>query len=923
MRPTKLTVSAFGPYSGTETIDFGKLGKSGLYLITGDTGAGKTTIFDAISYALYGEASGSARTADSLRSKYASPETPTYVELEFFIGDKKYIARRSPAYERPKLRGEGVTMQKGDAELTYPDGKSVSSEKEVTARITDLLQLDKAQFSQIAMIAQGDFLRLLLAGTKERGRILSRLFNTDIYAKLEKRLKAEKSRLINECDGIVKRIRERVTEIECDENGAHAAALARLKETGGFPEPSEIPALIAKITAEDQTALDDCSAELSRLRKKLDTLNNELGRAETRSAAEKELAAKRALIEKAEPRLAELKAASDAAAQKLTENETMRAEISSIERELDKYTEADELKRSNEALSEKINGLRATAKSAAGEHEELAKKHAADKAEHENLKNSGELCATLKADAERTDTELEDCEAFSEKLKKRDKTAAELEKADSAYTSAYSKYRDAQERYLAAERLFFDSQAGILAARLTDGTACPVCGSLTHPHPAEIPDGSPSEDELDALRDGAENLRTAADAKSTARAAAARADEAEAAAKAHAAKLFGEGTDMNESVTLAEKRQAELRDRSDRLKKELAEAEKDRLRCAELEHLIDTDSEKLTQLESALHELDKELTAAETSIEAGLSRYKEAADGLNFENGDAARSRISELKQIIADSESAANTAKKEYEECLADIEKTRAAAAALEKQINTIDADDEETLKAVSADTEKRYKELSGDCESLKLRIKSNGSVGAFIEAELPKFEKTDPELASVRDLADIFTGSASGKDKLSLETYAQTAYFDRIIDRANIRFMVMSSGQYELARRRAADNMRSQSGLELDIIDHYNGSVRGVNTLSGGESFMASLSLALGLSDEIQAYSGGIRLDAMFVDEGFGSLDEEALSRAVSALSELTEGSRTVGIISHVAELKDRIDKQIVVTKDRSGGSRAEVVV
>ena len=925
MRPLKLTISAFGPYSGKEEIDFTKLGENGLYLITGDTGAGKTTIFDAISYALYGEASGSARTADSLRSKYAEPETATYVDMDFRIGGKVYNVRRSPSYERPKRRGGGVTMQKGDAVLTYPNGDTVSSERDVTRAVTELIRLDKEQFSQIAMIAQGDFLKLLLAKTKERGKILSRIFNTGIYAKLQERLKAEKKQLTDEFDDISKSISSRVSETECSEESCYCEDVERIRTLGGFPDAKEIPELIGHVIAEDEAEAKTLSESMSEIRKRLDELNTELGKAEAKAQAQKELDRENEFLKNAEPKLSEFKEAFETAEKALKENDSLLVEAAAIERELSAYDDADKLRKDTDAFTEKIGCLETDMKNTETKREKLSKELEDLGTERERLKDCGEKCIKLQADIERVEKNLEECRAVSDEFKKLGKLKKEFEKADKAFVKANEKLKLGHDAYKEADILFIANMAGILAnSELKPNEPCPVCGSTEHPHPAKKAENAPSEEEFKAIKENVEKLRDDASAASTRRAAAeTKANEAERSVLAHASKLFGDTQTVGSLEDAAAELSNELSKEVDMLKISLKEAKDGRKRYDELEAVIADGEKQLEVLSDEQHAAEKELAAAETEHAALKKRHSEILASLTFESGSAAQKHIDELRRRIDERVSAADKAKKEYETCRAETEKSRAAAETLKKQIAAADAGDTGKLSLESAELEEKLSGITQKRDTLMLRIKTNTSIKDHIGRELPRLEKAEKELSAVRSLSDTFNGVITGKDKISLETFAQTIYFDRILARANERLLIMSDGQYELHRRTENGSIRSQSGLELDVKDHYNGSVRGVNTLSGGESFMASLSLALGLSDEIQSYSGGIRLDAMFVDEGFGSLDDEALNHAISALSGLAEGNRTVGIISHVAELKERIDKQIRVKKDRAGGSRTEIVV
>ena len=317
------------------------------------------------------------------------------------------------------------------------------------------------------------------------------------------------------------------------------------------------------------------------------------------------------------------------------------------------------------------------------------------------------------------------------------------------------------------------------------------------------------------------------------------------------------------------------------------------------------------------------ITAAGTEAQSKQQQLDAGKGTLPFDSRRAAEERIEELAKTIERRKAALRNAEKAYTDSAGRVRELKAAIAGLEEQLSGGPEPDREGVTRQKAELTRQRKALEDRIKGIHAGLAANRSALAGIRDKAGELEALETRRVMVCDLSATANGTLSGKEKIMLETYVQTTYFDRIIDRANTRLMMMTGGQYELKRRIEAENQKSQSGLDLDVVDHYNGSERSVKSLSGGESFKASLSLALGLSDEIQSSSGGVRLDTMFVDEGFGSLDEESLDQAMKALTGLTEGNRLVGIISHVAELKNRIDRQIVVTKERSGGSKAQIVL
>lgn len=700
MRPLNLTMSAFGPYAGQTTVDFSVLGTSGLYLITGDTGAGKTTIFDAITYALYGEASGESRESSMLRSKYAAPETPTFVELTFLNGGKTYTVRRNPEYTRPKTRGTGTTVQKADAELTMPDGRIITKARDVTAAVTDIVGVDREQFARIAMIAQGEFRKLLLAQTDERKAIFRQIFHTGQYQALQNRLKEEAAVLDRQCGELEAGLRQAAGSIRCD-----------APET--LPDALDTDALLAALDTllhADEAALTQAQAEHAQTETQREQVLSDLGKAEALEAARGKLAEAESAWTEAQAEMKAAQAALDTATASQPEIQSRRQDITRLEDALRRYEQLDTLRAQAEAERKRLAQKRSDLDAARARTDAAAK---ALETARGKLSGQPKLAVAAAQAGHAQDAAAQRCAQLAA-LETQRQQCAELETALTAAQAEYQKAAEAAQaalaHYGAQNRAYLDAQAGILARTLVPGQPCPVCGATEHPCPAAAPEQTP----------------------------------------------------------------------------------------------------------------------------------------------DAAA-----LKRALSDSDRAQKTA----------AERSAQAAG------------------------------LRGQLDAVRARWQW------------------------VHALAATANGAVPGKEKIMLETYIQTAYFDRILGRANTRLLIMSGGQYELRRCARAGDNRSQTGLELEVIDHYNGTARSVKTLSGGETFAASLSLALGLSDEVQATAGGVQLEAMFVDEGFGSLDSEALQQALAALVGVSGGSRIVGIISHVAELKDRIDRQIIVTKDRSGGSRVQV--
>ena len=1429
MKPVKLTISAFGPYAGNVEIDFECLGSQGLYLITGDTGAGKTTIFDAIAFALYGEASGDVRKSDMFRSKYAKDTVPTYVKYTFDYRGKRYIVKRNPEYQRPKGRGEGYTLQRADAVLVYPDEREpVTKSKEVTRAVTELIGLDRRQFTQIAMIAQGDFQKLLLAGTEERSDIFRQIFGTGFYQKLQEALKVAVKSRREEYDELKRSINQYMDNIICVGDTPFSAKLQELKKEKFDGRISEGVTLLEELCSEDERILEKLDDEISLVEEKIQQEDQLIGNIRKTQHQQRQLEENQRLQESLQSELAKAKEAYVKAKQG---SETCEQLKNQIREEEDKRKQFDELAREQKALQEneqailetnkqkeELEGKRKDQEKMLGREQELFRSLAAvgeekerlenkrkdamhqrqnlqqqrenfeqetarqqkaekqleegadaveklcgeicalqeqaeavkdreeklsavqemqqgireqkelleedsreqekiakeieqtetalrewqsretalrereeeRKKEQETLKNAGEIEITCRHSVEEVKERRNNFEEQRESLQKTEQDTKELQKqweqvsrraeehqkelaqekdewekrkdADIRRLALEQRKKELQEKVQAQEKLltelqlleerrmnllstreeykkaaeekekcsavyrsmeqqFFDAQAGLLARGLTEGDICPVCGSIHHPKLAQVPKAVPEKEELDK-----EKKRLTAAEEKTARLSEAAGHlgellrEQQQTVAAFAEELFDAAADVNPDVLrkklvraaqqkkteteelehalrqaqedcvrkneldgiLKEKEQAQEelecqsrekqqrwdtaqgqleekrrqwnrmvsgmeipdtmtenpekiadyleeqlaqkqglleqaeknRRRLDELNQQAFEAEKEKQRLADkitedkaraakqrgqaetqmrqmegeiakakelllttgelpgiagmqesmrilecrtetenqdvsglsrlLQHMengleqlekrqielqkeidvcrqLESDrkrkEEQLAERRELLHETEKQLEGIKSRREEKAGQlleslcaiepqfreiYQNTPDSKEEKLSETALQATEKLEKTLAglEEEISQNTAKflkrqeleiaiPQREEQIRNLtEQIQGAQVTLGKQITIRDtrkgkiadlmeqvgvgqkADVEEKICALCkqkekleeawnkaerdyTDCQKKNDQLLAVMETLKQQLAESGEASELGEEDVARrkeqWQQEKKELQGKRDrknnalainqdicnkvkskrgdiavvekkyvwmraLSDTANGMLSGKHKIELETYIQMTYFDRILRRANLRLLEMSSGQYELKREEGGENRKEKAGLELSVIDHYNATERSVKTLSGGESFQASLSLALGLSDEIQSYAGGIQMDSMFVDEGFGSLDEEALSQAMRALMRLTEGKRLVGIISHVAELKEQIERKIIVTKCRS---------
>ncbi|MBQ8510333.1 MAG: SMC family ATPase [Clostridia bacterium] len=919
MRPLQLTMTAFGPYAGSTTLDLEKLGDRGLYLITGDTGAGKTTIFDAITFALYGSASGDNREPSMLRSKYADPSTPTEVELTFAYAGKVYRVKRSPEYERPALRGGGTTLQKAEAELICPDGRAVTRIKEVNDAIVEIVGVDREQFSRIAMIAQGDFMKLLFADTTERMAIFRRLFDTGRYNRLQDELRERASALNKSCTLLENSIQQFISGLRCADGAEQAEALEKAKNRA-LPL-GEVLALTEQILAEDRTAAADCTAELRVLDEEMKGVSEQLGKAGEVEKARRSLASVKEAVTRKTAECEAAQTADSVMKQRQPEIERLGERIAALQGKLSQYDELETVRRRRrEAVERQTADTRRQEQSERSRAKNLKTLNSM-KEEQRSLSEAGEQRERLRQERDRLTERGERLSVLSEEIDRLEKLVGQYKREKESLIAAINHMTICQNRYNGMYRSFLAEQAGILASELMDGQPCPVCGSAVHPCPASKSEGAPTEAALEEARRQSDSAQAIANERNVT------ASELKGRALTQTKELEKRLSDLLGEIKIADARprvKAELAmvsAQSFELEKKLRVEEQRAARKVQLDRDIPALERQNEAAGEELAALEREIAARASSIDSLNETIERLAGALEFPDIAAARREIDRLTAQRQQIQTAVQAAQDKLVRCMGELSALRGQAQSLEAQLADAPEVDIAGLTASRASLTAARLKLEERLTHLTARIHGNETCLDGIRGQAAQYERTEREYAMVKGLSDTAGGRLSN-EKIMLETYVQMTVFDRIIDRANLRLMVMSGGQYDLKRRIGADNRRSQSGLELDVIDHYNGTERSVKTLSGGEAFMASLSLALGLSDEIQASAGGIRLDCMFVDEGFGSLDEETLGQALRALISLTEGNRLVGIISHVAELKDRIDRQIVVTKDRMGGSQAKIV-
>lgn len=920
MRPLKLTISAFGPYAGKVELDMEKLGKSGLYLITGDTGAGKTMIFDAITFALYGSPSGSSRDASMLRSKYADASTPTEVSMTFSHGGETYAITRNPEYERPAKRGTGTVKQLADAELICPDGTSYSKVREVDKKIQEILGIDRNQFSQIVMLAQGDFMRLLFADTKQRQEIFRELFQTKYYQALQNRIKSDTKNVYGACMDAKKSIHQYIADIRCEESSIYFPQVEEAKVDKMSIE--KVLELLGFLTEADEKNEKEAQRRLNALDRLLTYINEKIGKArnvEQIKERMEDLSQKLETLKKSEGQAKEELDGKEPEKEKIRELKEKAAEL---ERELPKYStydalchEADGAKKELSSFSDQLNENEKTIeeqkKFVEGIEQEIT-----GLGELANL----EMLEKLALEESGKQTELQTLITNLDGYGK-------LEKQHSDALASYKKlrdaYDDASERYHQMNRLYMDGQAGILAETLEEGLPCPVCGSTTHPSPAKLQEDMPTEKELKEAKVTMDQALEKANGAS----AVVNDYQGQLSAKAEAVtsqitKLIGDIGFEEAKVKASELITASV-DKEKKHRTEIKEQKKKAAKKEKLDAQLPEAKERLDAAEKERNDLLVKIASAKTKKEELEKQVSQAKEGLSYESRQDAEKSLKNMEKTSAAKEKEISDLQEKLSGLTDNRRSTEKEITVLSDQLKDMEKLNLSELETARDNRMTERRELLEKQKMYNASLTANRSIEKNINMAYKKYNTQELKYRWLSALSNTANGMISGKDKVMLETYIQTTYFERIIRRANLRFMIMSGGQYELKRTADAGNLKSQSGLELSVIDHYNGTVRSVKSLSGGESFLASLSLALGLSDEIQSTAGGVQIDTMFVDEGFGTLDPDSLQQAYDALASLTNGHRLVGIISHVDSLKEKIDKQIIVKKGITGGSHATLSV
>ena len=1045
MKPIKLVMSAFGPYAAETPIEFTELGDSGLFLITGLTGAGKTTIFDAISFALFGEASGQYRGTSSLRSDFADAMTETYVELIFSHLGKTYTIKRSPQYDRPKQRGTGMVRQKENAILTSEGEPAVEGVRQVNAAVQDLLRISFAQFKQISMIAQGEFYQLLNAKSDERTKILQKIFMTEGYRRMGEILKEKAAKTEARSREIERSVIQTFNTVVPDPQSAYAEKTRQIqtamKESGHAYQMDEMCSVLELLLKESKDNETVCTKEMDReeenytkaaevltlaenTNKKLDQLATLTEHAEKLQAQEAFFLTMQEELKKQKDSIFTILPLQNAYVKAKTGVQTAKENLQKAEEDLDQKNKA--LIKAKEQ-TQKVQPLRTEAQKLYAETASMKEKEPQYTMRddlREKLKKQNEVLTvqtkeldTAKLQIAELEKKIEDGEKQLNTLQdvpvqlsevrqkvtaikdKKDtvddlidkdltdlkKSETDLQVKQSSYTVSLEKYKQKQAAADRIEEIYHKSIAGILASELQENMPCPVCGAIHHPSPAILGEEHYDEQAVRQARKQADEARRTVDSDASSAGNAKTKLEADTRALKNALERICVQTVSGETVreleTAAEGLQKETEKQLQEAEKVHRELQKAQKTLETVKKDLESNQKKLQKAKESAETSEKAIHAAEMEITALTASLHSLSDLVYANLAEAQKSRKEKENQASArqkeadDLDEALHTAEKHAAEaetvCRKDSEslikaqeeendslrklheglhscgfdsldealvyrideaqlqenEDKIAAYEKEKAVNNemLKNARKETEGLVRQDTSalqetrdalfEKVKAVRDRVYALRAWSASAEKTKAEIEKAKAEGEEVLREAGRMNRLSDMVNGKLAGKNKITLEQYVQAAGFDSIIAAANHRLRKMSGEQFELCRHEDPNEISGKNALNLDVLDNYTGKKRPVSSLSGGESFKASLSLALGLSDRISSGAGGIRIDTLFIDEGFGTLDETSLRDAIDMLTSLSTNGKLIGIISHRKELEESIPKQIIVSKAKNG--------
>lgn len=930
MRPLKLSFESFNSYANKTSIDFEDFSSNGIFLITGPTGSGKTTIFDAIKYALYGEASGEDRKNISNFSDFANLESPSAVTFEFLHRGVKYRIERISSYQVSKKNKTPETDKKTPNKKTTVnfyqliDGEEkllASNATKVNEEVQNLLGIDKNQFSQIVMIAQGDFSKILTAKGSDREILLRNIFNTEVYQQLQERLKVDTSQLEKEHEKNLANAKNALQDINLNDQEQSDKVLEYLKnEKTILSHLDEIHTFIEEQNSALNKEAHSLDSKTIKLSNRKDALIGYLAQLESNQKIKDQISACDEYLDLHKPILDQKESAYLEAKKNESEIERLRFDIPKLEDKIHRY---DLASKKVESIKLEISKLDSKLLERKQKIELLDKKST----ETQTLQNGfKEKKQRLEENSNKL-TEIERLISEIEQTVKRKKNADDyseiLDEERIALEELSIKYNHSEEAYESAEQKFNAAQAGILASKLIEGSPCPVCGSIHHPQIASLSNDVPSETKIKELKDTMESIHQKKQKQS-------------AAVTASETKFDFENNEFNQSFThvLSAVHLIDEFENVDSFE-ELVHANEILI---QQKFAIESQNKEKEILESRINQTDIDLKNIEENKTETNNSIQELTNHLNRRNGELsliknsgdlididtikichenAVARLGILSNQLAQS-------KEEFDRESFEFENQKNLCQKLKNQIENTLCIDPSNLKDQIQEIDIKQQEIRNKITEINHMISINESPLNTIKRIYHDAITTEKKYNTTKTLYDFVSGKSSNSESgcISLENYVQRTYLQRVVEAANNRLAIMTDSQFVL-KTKGEKKFKKNEYLDLEVTDLYTGKDRDVKSLSGGEKFMTSLALALGFSDVIQQDAGGIQLDSMFIDEGFGTLDSETLEQALRLLDQLSTNSNTlVGIISHVEELKNRIPQQIVVSKDLNGSS-LEVVI
>ena len=916
MRPVRLEMSAFGPYANCITIDFTRFDQFGLYLITGKTGAGKTTIFDAIIYALFNQFSGDDRDASMIRSQYADQEAETYVDLEFTHGDKLYRVRRNPAYMRPSKRGSGETKESAGAELYCGTTLIESKARAVTDRIEELLGMDSSQFRQITMIAQGEFRKLLKADTDQRSRIFNQVFDTGVFSDIQDRLKKRLSEANAKYEKVMEDANYALGNAIIPEELPEEQEFLTLQQCAFRGKIQEAVDIVNRVNQNDRKVYKEKKQLQYSLTEEKKENDRKMERVLANERALEMIASLKPQLEQQKKKLIVVQSELNDTEGNIEKAQQLAAEMGLLDGRIEKTerleTERNKLKKLSDQLEKEqsegkvLNDRLQDMESRLNQVEDMLVDLKGAQVQYKEAENSYD---NLKE-------KIDDLVVSEKQLQKTEKNILQKQKEHIVLSEDQEAFSSI---YQAKKKLYFDNMAGVLASeQLMEECPCPVCGSINHPEPASIAEGAPDKAEYEELTEKYEQLssRFARSAATLEKLIEQRDVDRNRLMKKRESLLNFYGIEGKESQCskLLGLRLDELKVQMESAEERMKQQQKVEKERSDLNKNKDKTVEQVNNTEKQVLSLKEQIKGASAIAEELAAEIGDkTADCLREE-----RRLISEKKDKLVSDRKLAETKRVNIESEISGLEgKLSGYRGQLMESPESVDR-----LKERDVQLKEDLNRLATEAEQLSIRIHANSGVLTQVSSTDQQLKKAEVENEQLKNLSDTMNGSLNKKIRVSLETYVQQAYFDKVISRANRRLYKMSSGQYELVRRNEKKG-NGQAGLELDVKDYHSGTRRDAKSLSGGEMFEASMSLALGLSDVIREYAGGVHMDALFIDEGFGTLDEEILEKSMEVLTDLAGENRLVGMISHIEELEQVIPCRIDVKRSPNGSDRRIDVV